>query len=82
MFSEINDISTAAMLPSLSPQPLPPPLYLFLLLILGQCGLQRLQVSLQVSQFPLQLPPLAVEGGCVAFFFLQALTQILNSQLF
>lgn len=74
--SEINYISKAAVLHVLSPQP--PPLYLFLLLSLGQCGLQRLQVCLQLSQFPLQLPPLAMEGGCVAFLFLQALTQILR----
>ena len=66
----------------LSALPCPPPLYLFLLLSLGQCGLQRLQVSLQLSQFPLQLPLLAVEGGGVAFLFLQVLTQVLYSKLF
>lgn len=82
IFSEINYISTAAIfhfLPPQPPRPLPP-LYLFLLLSLGQCGFQRLQVSLQFSQLPFQLPSLAMEGGCVALFFLQALTQILNLQ--
>lgn len=53
--------------------------YLFLLLSLGQCRFQGFKISLQLSQFPLQLSPLGMEGGCVAFFFLQALTQILDS---
>lgn len=53
--------------------PVPCALNLFLLLSLGQCRLQGVQVSPQLMQFPLQLPSLVVKRRCVAFFFLQAL---------